>query len=55
MGSNIANDAEGSRFDYHASHIGQCRHRLATDATFLRSCIVQVLSRDDGPRHLSHV
>ena len=29
----------------------QCRHRLATAATFLRSCVAQVLSCRDGPRY----
>ena len=32
----------------------QCRQRLATAATFLRSCVVQALSRGDGPRHSLH-
>ena len=27
----------------------QCRQRFATAATFLRSCVVQALSRGDGP------
>ena len=29
----------------------QCRQRLATAATFLRSCVAQALSRGDGPRN----
>ena len=29
----------------------QCRQRLATVATFLRSCVAQALSRGDGPHH----
>ena len=29
----------------------QRRQRLATAATFLRSCVAQALSRGDGPRH----
>ena len=32
----------------------QCRQRLATAAMFLRSCVVQALSRGDGSRHLLH-
>ena len=32
----------------------QCRQRLATVATFLRSCVAQVLSRGDGPRNSLH-
>ena len=32
----------------------QCRQRLATAATFLRSCVAQVLHRGDGPRHSLH-
>ena len=32
----------------------QCRQRLATAATFLRSCVAQALSRGDGPRHSLH-
>ena len=29
----------------------QYRQRLATAATFFRSCVAQALSRGDGPRH----
>ena len=29
----------------------QCRQRLATVATILRSCVAQALSRGDGPRN----
>ena len=29
--------------------------QLATVVTFLRSCVAQVPSRGDGPRHLLHV
>ena len=32
----------------------QCRQRLATVATFLRSCVAQALSRGNGPRHSLH-
>ena len=32
----------------------QCRQRLATAATFLRSCATQALSRGDGPRNSLH-
>ena len=32
----------------------QCRHRLATAATFLRSCVAQVLSCGDGPHYSLH-
>ena len=32
----------------------QCRQRLATVATFLRSCGAQALSRGDGPRNSLH-
>ena len=32
----------------------QCRQRLATGATFLRSCVAQALSRGDGPRLSLH-
>ena len=32
----------------------QCRQRLATAATFLRSCVAQALSRGDMPRHSLH-
>ena len=32
----------------------QFRQRLATAATFLRSCVAQALSREDGPRHSLH-
>ena len=32
----------------------QCRQRLATVATFLRSCVAQALSREDGPRNSLH-
>ena len=32
----------------------QCRQRLATAATFLRSCVAQALSRGDGPRYSLH-
>ena len=32
----------------------QCRQRLATVATFLRSCVAQALSRVDGPRNSLH-
>ena len=32
----------------------QCRQRLATAATLLRSCVAQTLSRGDGPRHSLH-
>ena len=30
----------------------QCRQRLATATTFLRSCVAQALSHGNGPRHL---
>ena len=29
----------------------QCRQRLVSAATFLRSCVAQELSRGDGPHH----
>ena len=32
----------------------QCRQRLATVATFVRSCVAQALSRGDGPCHSLH-
>ena len=32
----------------------QCRQRLVTVATFLRSCVAQALSRGDGPRNSLH-
>ena len=32
----------------------QCRQRLATVETFLRSCVAQALSRGDGPRNSLH-
>ena len=32
----------------------QCRQRLATAATFLRSCVAQAPSRGDGPRNSLH-
>ena len=32
----------------------QSRQRLATAATFLRSCVAQALSRGDGPRRSLH-
>ena len=32
----------------------QCRQRLATVATFLRSCVAQALSRGNGPRNSLH-
>ena len=32
----------------------QCRQRLATVATFLRSCVAQALRREDGPGHSLH-
>ena len=32
----------------------QGRQRLATVATFLRSCVIQALSRGDGPRNSLH-
>ena len=32
----------------------QCRRRLATVATFLRSCVAQALSRGNGPRNSLH-
>ena len=32
----------------------QCRQRLATVETFLRSCVAQALSRRDGPRNSLH-
>ena len=31
-----------------------CRQRLATVATFLRSCVARALSGGDGPRHSLH-
>ena len=34
--------------------LAQCRQRLATVATFLRSCVTQALSRGDGPRNSLH-
>ena len=32
----------------------QCRQRLATAATFFRSCVARALSRGDGPRNSLH-
>ena len=32
----------------------QCRQRLATVATIIRSCVAQALSRGDGPRNSLH-
>ena len=32
----------------------QCRQRLATAATFLRSCVARALSCGDGPRRSLH-
>ena len=32
----------------------QCRQRLATAATFFRSCVAQALSSGDGPRQSLH-
>ena len=32
----------------------QCRQRLATAATFLRSCVAEVLSHEDGLRYSLH-
>ena len=32
----------------------QCRQRLATVATFIRSCVAQMLSRGDEPRNSLH-
>ena len=32
----------------------QCRQRLATVATFLRSCVAEAPSRGDGPRNSLH-
>ena len=32
----------------------QCRQRLATAATLLRSCVAQALGHGDGPRHSLH-
>ena len=43
--------AGGQGFDFRASQIGAVS---PIAATFLRSCIAQVLSRGDGPCHLLH-
>ena len=32
----------------------QCRQRLATAPTFLRSCVTQAISHGDGPLHSLH-
>ena len=45
-------DSRAGQIDYRAGQ--QCRQRLATAATFLRSCVAQALSRGDGPRHSLH-
>ena len=37
------------------SRVGQIGQRLATAATFLRSCVAQALSRGDGLRNSLHV
>ena len=42
----IAITAEGLGFD---SRAGQIQHSVATVAMFLRSCVVQALSRGYGP------
>ena len=36
------------------SHRTQCHQRLVSSAIFLLSCVVQELSRGDGPRHSLH-
>ena len=41
----ITIDAEGLGFN---SWAGQCRQRLATAATFLRSCVAQASSLGEG-------
>ena len=51
MVKDIAFDEGGLGFD---SRGAQIRHSIATAATFLRSCVVQGLSRGDGPRHSLH-
>ena len=48
---NIANGAGGSGFDSQANRINHSRQRLATAATFLRSCVAKALSRRDEPNH----
>ena len=40
--------AESLWFNSQAGQIGQCRQRLASVATFLRTSVAQVLSRGDG-------
>ena len=45
------NNAGSHGFDSRAGQIG---HSVATAAMFLRSCVVQALSRGDGSRHLLH-
>ena len=47
-------DAGGLRFDSRVSQIEQSRQRLATAATFFRSCIALALSHEDAPRRLLH-
>ena len=51
----IAIIAVGQGFDSRDGQIGDSvTNSVATAAMFLRSCVVQALSRGDGPRHLLH-
>ena len=55
VGKLIAVDVRGLRFDSQARQIGHSvAHGLAIAAMFLRSCVVQALSRVDGSRHSLH-
>ena len=47
--THVAIDAEDLRFNSQAGQISS--QRLATAATFLRTCVAQALRRGVGPRH----
>ena len=51
---NIAIGAGGLGFNSGQVKAAQCHQRLATAATFLRSCVAQALRREDGPHHSLH-
>ena len=51
----IAFGAVGVWFDSRLVNRTLCCQRVATAATFLRSCNAQALSRGNGPRHSSQL
>ena len=52
MFEDIAVDVEGCGFDFWADQIR--RSVSSGSPPFLRSCVAQALSREDGPRHSLH-